>query len=121
MTALAELLTGKCKQAGHIPCLAYAEIARAGMTGGEQWMPWVREQVRGTDLVLLAYTAELRGGLIEAGIAYAAGVPVWLLARSGERVSNSARGCAQRVIAYESLEALGEVLEEVLMSGSWEV
>ena len=45
-----------------------------------------------------------RGGLIEEGIAYAAGVPIWLLHCRGQRVSTSALACAERVIEYENLD-----------------
>ena len=81
-----------------------------------QFMPLVRQHIQQAGLVIVIYDAELRGGLIEEGIAYAAGVPIWLLHRRGERVSSSARACAALVIEYEHLPALQQVLESSFAS-----
>ena len=110
-------VAGLVEQAGHTAFVAYQEIQRRGWKDGRDFMPFVRGHLRESGLLLLVYTPELRGGLIEAGMAYAWGVPVWLLQRRGERVSSSARGCAERVMEYASLDELavrlGEALNEV--------
>src|SRR5512139_816413 len=96
--------------AGLVPFVATQEIARQGLTPA-QFMPFVRQRIQQAGLVIVIYDAELRGGLIEEGIAYAVGVPIWLLHRRGERVSSSARACAALVIEYAHLPALRQVLE----------
>ncbi|MBN2548567.1 MAG: hypothetical protein JXB15_05400 [Anaerolineales bacterium] len=109
---LAALAAKTTRQAGHIPFVAYQEILRAGITLPSEFMPFVRREIAGAQLMLILYDTELRGGLIEEGIAYAFGVPVWLAHQAGERVSSSALGCASRVIAYQE----GQDLEEQLLN-----
>jgi hypothetical protein len=91
--------------------LAYQEIEQRRLSDPHQFMPLVREQIRRSDLIVILYDAELRGGLIEAGIAYANGVPIWLAHRCGERVSSSALGCAETVIEYSGLQELVQQLQ----------
>jgi hypothetical protein len=82
------------RQAGHQPFLAYEEITRRGLVDPAAFMPFVRQHLHTSQLMLLLYSPALRGGLIEAGIAYALDVPVWLLHRAGLVVSSSALGGA---------------------------
>ena len=102
------------RRAGHQAFVAYREIQQRGWQDGREFMPFVRQHLRGSGLLLLVYTPDLRGGLIEAGMAYAWDVPIWLVQRRGERVSSSARGCAERIFAYDDLEALAAMLENAL-------
>lgn len=98
------------RQAGHQAFLAYEEITRRGLVDPAAFMPFVRQHIHTSQLVLLLYSPALRGGLIEAGIAYALDVPVWLLHRAGLVVSSSALGCAQQVCCYTSAEDLKPAL-----------
>ena len=108
---LAELVSQTLRQAGHEVFLAYREIEQRGLVHPTAFMALVREQITAADRVLILYDAELRGGLIELGIAYACGKPVWLAHRAGERVSSSALGCAESVVEYRTLEELaGQLL-----------
>lgn len=96
--------------AGYQPFLAYEEIARRGLADPAAFMPFVRQHMRTSQLMLLLYTPELRGGLIEAGIAYALDVPVWLLHRAGQVVSSSALGCARQICCYTNPDHLSQAL-----------
>ncbi|HNT24462.1 MAG TPA: hypothetical protein PKM21_08860 [Anaerolineales bacterium] len=89
------------RRAGHTPFVAYQEIAQRGLKP-KVFMPFVRQHIQQSGLVIVLYDPELRGGLVEEGIAYAAGVPIWLLHRRGQRVSTTALACAERVIEYEN-------------------
>lgn len=109
LAALAERTT---RLAGHMPFVAYQEIIRAGISQPREFMPFVRREIAGAQLMLILYDSELRGGLIEAGIAYAFGVPIWLAHQAGGKVSSSALGCASRVIAYRDPDDLQEQLIE---------
>ena len=109
-TSLAEAVRQAIQDNGHEVFLASWEIEQRGITDSRQFMPLVREQIRCSDLMLILYDIELRGGLIEEGIAYADGVPVWLAHRRGERVSSSALGCAESVIEYSDLQELTQQL-----------
>jgi hypothetical protein len=102
----ADLLAATVKATGHQPFLATAEIAESGLSDPREFMPFVREQLRNTDLFLLLNHSELRGGLIEAGMAYAWDIPIWLCHQPGECVSSSMRGCADVTIEYETLDDL---------------
>jgi hypothetical protein len=107
--ALAEAV----RAAGHKPFIAWYEIEEKGLSP-QQFMPFVREHLRACDLIFVLYHSELRGGLIELGIAYAYGIPIWLAHQSGDTISSSALGCADLVLAYSSLEELKDMIREHL-------
>jgi hypothetical protein len=111
---LASLVAEQVKRAGCVPFLAYREIERRGMSDPRAFMPFARQHIRGSDLVIILYDSELRGGLIEEGMAYDCEVPIWLLHQAGERVSNSALGCAERVIEYTSADEIAVQLQMAL-------
>ena len=102
----ADLLAATVKSAGHQPFLATDEIAKRGLSNPQDFMPFARQNLLVSDLVIVLYHLELRGGLIEAGMAYAHTIPIWLCHRLGERVSSSMRGCVAVTIEYESLDDL---------------
>jgi hypothetical protein len=97
------------RQAGHEPWVAYREIEQRGLQPS-QFMPFVRAALGQSGLLLVLYEPDLRGGLIEMGIAYAMRVPIWLAYPIGIPVSNSAMGCANRLLPYT---ALSELLHQV--------
>jgi hypothetical protein len=81
-------------------------------------MPFVRGHLLSCKLLLILYHPELRGGLIELGIAFAYGIPIWLTHHRGETVSSSALGCANRVLEYETLEDLKQMTLNMLSSSA---
>ena len=113
----ADLLAATVKSAGHQPFVATDEIAKRRLTDPKDFMPFVRQNLLDSDLVILLYHPDLRGGLIEAGMAYAQNTPIWLCNKSSERVSSSMRGCAAVTIEYESLEDLRYKLSNRLTEG----
>jgi hypothetical protein len=113
---LAALAQDTISQVRHDPFIATREIAALGLTAPKDFMPFVRQQVATSGLMIVLYHPELRGGLIELGIAYAQGIPVWLCCPSGQYVSNSALGCADLTIEYTSLEDLRKKLFDNLKS-----
>ena len=108
--SLAEAVRRVIQDCGHEVFLASWEIEQRGISDPRQFMLLVREQIRGSDLMIILYDAELRGRLIEEGIAYADGVPIWLAHRRGERVSSSALGCAESVVEYSDSQELAQRL-----------
>jgi hypothetical protein len=110
----ADLLAATVKSSGYLPFVATDEIAQHGLTDPQDFMPFVRDQLRCADLVIILYHPELRGGLIEAGMAYAWDIRIWLCHQSGERVSSSMRGCADETITYETLDDLRDKLSALL-------
>jgi len=106
----ADLLPATVKATGHQPFLATDEIASRGLTDPKDFMPFVREHLRNADLVIILNHPDLRGGLIEAGMAYAWDIPIWLCHKPGERVSSSVRGCADVAIEYATLDDLRDKL-----------
>jgi hypothetical protein len=108
-------LADAIRRAGHTPFIAWQEIEanRASLDQGlspQQFMPFVRDHLRSCDLLLLLYHPELRGGLIELGIAYAYEIPIWLAFRRGESVSSSVQGCADQVLEYTTMSDLQEMV-----------
>ena len=111
-TQMAQAVSQMLQNNGHDVFLAYWELEQRGISDPRQFMPLVREQIRRSDLMIILYDAELRGGLIEAGIAYTIGVPIWLAHRRGERVSSSALGCAEIVVEYSDP---GDLVQQMLL------
>ena len=106
----AEAVRQVTQESGHEVFLASWEIEQRGISDPRQFMALVREQIRYSGLMIVLYNAELRGRLIEEGIAYADGVPIWLAHRRGERVSSSVLGCAESVVEYSDLQELAQQL-----------
>lgn len=111
---LSWVLAAEARRAGHTPFVGWQEIVRRRLVSPNVFMPFIRQNIRLSGLFWLAYHPELRGGLIEAGMAYAFGVPVWLLYPAGQEVSSSALGCANRLIAYTNLDDLADQLRQAL-------
>jgi len=110
---IASTLAAEVRRAGFEPFVAFQEVIERGIDSPAEFMPFVRRHIRQSGLALVAYHPELRGGLIEMGIAFETGVPIWLLHKPGEPISSSALGCADRLIEYQSLEDLaGKLLAE---------
>lgn len=110
LDALADLVAGVVSQAGHQTLVATREIARLGLTVPAEFMPYVRGEIKTCHLLLVLYHPELRGGLIELGMAYTENIPIWLCSRAGEYVSSSARGCADLQIKYNTMAELADKL-----------
>ena len=107
-------LADAVRAAGHIPFVAPEEIARAGLTASKDFMPFVREHLANTDLMIVVYHPELRGGLIEVGIAYERRIPIWLCHKADEKISSSMLGCADVVIEYNDVDDLREKVMKML-------
>jgi hypothetical protein len=100
LEGLAQAAAEATRHAGHTPFVACHEIARRNLREAAQFMPFVRLQMHACGLAIVIYHPDLRGGLIEAGMAYALQIPIWLASQPGEPLSSSARGCAERLIEY---------------------
>jgi len=109
------------RAAGHIPFVAPEEIVRAGLTASKDFMPFVREHLADTDLFIVIYHPELRGGLIEVGIAYERRIPIWLCCKENEKISSSMLGCADVILAYEGVDDLREKVQQGLTNKTSEV
>ena len=113
----AVMLAETISSSGHEPFVATDEIAKRRLTDPQDFMPFARQNLLDSDLVIVLYHPELRGGLIEAGMAYGNNTPIWLCHQAGERVSSSMRGCADVTIEYESLDELQNNLHNHLIEG----
>ncbi|MCB9135757.1 MAG: hypothetical protein H6636_10040 [Anaerolineales bacterium] len=96
---LADLLETELTRAGHTPFIASRALEKRGLHPG--FMRYIRTELESSDLLLLMYHPDLRGGLIEQGIAYALNIPVWLAHPVGLKISTTARECATRLIPYQ--------------------
>jgi hypothetical protein len=63
-TETAQAVCQAIQSNGHEVFLAYQEIELRGISDPCQFMPLVREQIHHSDLMIILYDAELRGGLI---------------------------------------------------------
>jgi nucleoside 2-deoxyribosyltransferase len=109
-------VTQAVQAGGHTAFVGYQEIARRGLSP-EQFMPYVRQEISTSDLIIVVYSADLRGGLIELGIAYGLGIPVWLAVRSGVAVSSSTRASASQIFEYWSAQELKTKLQQCFLNG----
>lgn len=107
---LAEGVTKIISRAGYEPFIATHEIVKQGLTIPNDFMRFVRRHAVSSDLMIVLYHPELRGGLIEIGIAYASGIPVWLCHKPGEKISSSAQGCAEITIEFTDFDDLNSKL-----------
>ena len=110
----ADLLFSTVKLAGHQPFLATDEIAQQELSDPKGFMPFVRGHLHNSGLAIILNHPELRGGLIEAGMAYAWNIPIWLCHQPGERVSSSMHGCADVTLEYATLDDLREQISNLL-------
>lgn len=115
---LASVVADTIYDSGNTPFIAYQEIKQRELPP-EQFMPFVRGEISTSNIVLVVYSPNLRGGLIELGIAYALGVPVWLVAGQGEHMSTSVLACASKVIYYTTLQNLVESLSGAISEGAF--
>lgn len=106
LASLISALDSAIRTTGHDPFIATQEIAKAGMTSPKEFMPFVRQHLATCDLCVIIYHPELRGGLIEVGIAYERRIPIWLCYKADEKVSSSMQGCADLVLTYNDVDDL---------------
>lgn len=104
LQSLAGLLETEITRAGHSPFIASCELAKRGLAAG--FMQYIRQHIKNSDLLLLLYHPDLRGGLIEQGIAYALGIPVWLAHPADLNISTTARECATQNFPYHTPQHL---------------
>lgn len=116
LASVASALDSAIRTQGHEPFIATQEIANKGMTSPQAFMPFVREHLATCDLCIVIYHPELRGGLIEAGIAYERRIPIWLCHKADEKVSSSMLGCADVVLTYNDVNDLQEKIKEKFTS-----
>ena len=114
LASVASALDSAIRTTGHEPFLATQEIANAGMTSPQEFMPFVRRELATCHLCILVYHPELRGGLIEAGMAYERRIPIWLCHKPNEKVSSSMLGCADVVLTYNDMNNLKAKIIEKL-------
>lgn len=118
---LVEVAAQAVAACGHQPFISYLEIINHGLSEPARFMPFVRTHIQSSDLVIVLYDPELRGGLVELGIAYALDVPIWLCYSRGSRVSTSAQGCAARQLIYASPEDLADQLARLLTASDFDI
>ncbi len=115
--AIVSQLEEAIRATGHIPFVAVDEIVEAGLTAPKDFMPFVRDELADCDLMVVVYHPELRGGLIEVGIAYQRKIPIWLCHKAEEKVSSSMIGCTDEIFEYVGVDDLSEkILERLSLS-----
>ncbi len=113
---IAQMLAESITRSGHEAFIAYQEIQSLGSPSPQAFMPFVRQAMRSCQLAIILYHPALRGGLIEAGLAYAEGIPIWVAHTPDEQVSSSLLGCAERVLVYRRPADLQEQITQALQS-----
>lgn len=106
---MADLIEGQVYAAGMTCFVAPRELQRCGLPAG--FMQTIRAEIQCSDLMIVLYAPELRGGLVELGMAYALDNPIWLLCRAQEKVSNTALECASKIIRYKDADDLRTQLQ----------
>ena len=114
LASVISALDSAIRTTGHTPFVATDEIVKAGLTSPQDFMPFVRQHLATCDLFIVIYHPELRGGLIEVGIAYERRIPIWLCHKPDEKISSSMLGCADVALAYNDVSDLKEKITEYL-------
>lgn len=112
LAELADILVKTTQEAGHTPFVGWREIRHKHLSTGREWMPFIKRLLSTCDLLILVYEESLRGGFVELGMAYALSLPIWVLSRPEQSISNSVQGCAENMLLYESLDELSHCLLE---------
>jgi hypothetical protein len=104
LAALADTFVTATQRAGHTPVVGWREIRKRQLSTGREWMPFIKALLSTCDLLILVYEESLRGGFVELGMAYAQSLPIWVLSKPEQSISNSVQGCAEKLLLYESLD-----------------
>ena len=72
------------------------------------------EEIKKSDYLLLDMIDKPTGRAVEAGIAYAMGKKVILIAQKGTIIRDSVRGISEKIIEYEKIEDIVPDLRQVL-------
>jgi hypothetical protein len=115
LAELADTLVTVSQEAGHTPFVGWREIRKRHLSAGRDWMPYIKRLLSTCDLLILVDEESLRGGFVELGMAYAQSLPIWVLCRPGQSISNSVQGCAEKIIRYESFDELSHHLLEAYL------
>ena len=67
------------------------------------------KRIDSCDLVVIEFSEKGVGLGIEAGYAFARGIPVLTIAKEGSQVSETLEGISSKVIKYRSLDELRDV------------
>jgi nucleoside 2-deoxyribosyltransferase len=71
------------------------------------------ELINKSDFLIIEFSDKGVGLGIEAGYAYAKGIPIIVIAKKGSDISNTLKGIAKKIIFYEDPE---ELVKEFLSS-----
>jgi nucleoside 2-deoxyribosyltransferase len=107
-----ETLCGLVRAAGFVDFCFVRDVEHyeAIFDDPRELMARSRDEILASDALLIDMTAKPTGRAIEAGIAYAAGRRVVILMRRGTAIKATARGIADAVIEYNSLDEIMEPL-----------
>jgi nucleoside 2-deoxyribosyltransferase len=76
-----------------------------------QIMPITLLEIKKADIFIAECTEKGVGVGIEAGIAYASGLPVYVIAKKGSRVSDNMKRIAKQIIFYKDTKEISEKLK----------
>lgn len=71
------------------------------------------EEIGKSDLVIVEYSEKGVGLGIEAGYAYAKGIPVFVIAKTGSEISETIKGIAKSIFFYETISEIEKFAERV--------
>ena len=64
--------------------------------------------IDGSDMLIVEFSEKGVGLGIEAGYAYAKGIPVFVIAKSGSEISDTIKGIAKAIFFYENLPEIAK-------------
>jgi len=85
------------------------ELGRESCTSPSDLMKETFKRIDTCDLVVIEFSEKGVGLGIEAGYAFARGIPVLTIAKEGTQVSETLEGISSKVIKYRSLDELRDV------------
>jgi nucleoside 2-deoxyribosyltransferase len=83
----------------------------------EELMQRSFEALDGSDIVIVDLTEKGVGIGIEAGYAWARGIPIVTIAKSGSDISSTLQGISWAVVGYDGYDELVELFAQVLAQG----
>lgn len=106
--SIVDRLSSVLEKMGHETICIIRDIEKEGQASynSDELMKITFSEIDACDLVIIDLTEEGVGLGIEAGYAFAKGIPIITVAKDGSDISNTLVGISKRVIFYNDIEEI---------------
>jgi nucleoside 2-deoxyribosyltransferase len=103
-----EQITSVLEEAGYKTSCIIRDLEKWGIMAyeSEELMVTAFAEIDSSDLIIIDVTEKGIGLGIEAGYAYAKGIPIYVIAHEGTEISNTMAGISEKILLYNKIEDL---------------